>query len=246
MRGNLLRRLISARWMPRVYPRPCGETRPFGKCSDCGYRRRLGLSPPMRGNLSGPVECRCRLHVSGLSPPMRGNLRLQEQSQCIDYPAQLPIGLRRVYPRPCGETPPVRPMTVMDDAGLSPPMRGNLGPVFGRRRISGTRGLSPPMRGNHSIPASWPVLAGNRVYPRPCGETITSMLPLMSTDIGSIPAHAGKPRPMFRYRVYPRVRGKVGTEFYRVYPRPCGETDLDPPIDCLRDWGLSPPMRGNL
>ena len=55
-----------------------------------------------------------------------------------------------------------------------------------------------------------------------------------STTTGSIPAHAGKPRP-------PPRRSRPS----RVYPRPCGETAITTPGMRVPS-GLSPPMRGNL
>ena len=132
----------------RVYPRPCGETRIISRAS-------------------GPAQ--------GLSPPMRGNHPLPGQydtcSRSIPAHAGKPYRLRqvaappRVYPRPCGETrlPFVgeRP-----DQGLSPPMRGN------RFYVARSRGRVRSIPAHAGKPgASRLERMGDRVYPRPCGET---------------------------------------------------------------------------
>ncbi len=91
-----------------------------------------------------------------------------------------------------------------------------------------------------------------KVYPRPCGETALALYPKKATpglsppmrgnlnsipcryiSMGSIPAHAGKPR----------LRAQ-GSGLSRVYPRPCGETESCLEVICGPE-GLSPPMRGN-
>ena len=59
-------------------------------------------------------------------------------------------------------------------------------------------------------------------------------LPVWMRLRGSIPAHAGKPKALCL------LRGHC-----RVYPRPCGETVIFK-YESRHDWGLSPPMRGNL
>ncbi len=76
------------------------------------------------------------------------------------------------------------------------------------RELGFRKGLSPPMRGNHRI----------AVYGH--------------VEIGSIPAHAGKPAA---------AAGRSSRS--RVY-RPCGETICWRPLRSSR-MGLSPPMRGN-
>ena len=112
----------------------------------------------------------------------------------------------RVYPRPRGGTQ-ARSICTESRSGLSPPTRGTYRVQW---RTDAQSGLSPPTRGN---------LCG-------CGRRWTRL--------GSIPAHAGEPKPgryaPSRAAVYPRPRG--GT--YRVQWR----TDAQS--------GLSPPTRGNL
>ncbi len=194
----------------RVYPRPCGET-------------NIQRDVPIGGG--------------GLSPPMRGNRRATAPGRWWrrSIPAHAgkpaarswPAPGARVYPRPCGET------------RILP--RGHLRP----------RGSIPAHAGKPAgLDRQWRL---DRVYPRPCGETLESALqrrvdeglspPMRGNplrrgkprkDIGSIPAHAGKPASS-------RTRSCTA----RVYPRPCGET-VCRGVGKPYPTGLSPPMRGNL
>ncbi len=216
--------------MSRVYPRPCGETGGGGG----GGLFAPGLSPPMRGN---PGDRDCMTAAAGSIPAHAGK---------PVRPTKLP-GTIRVYPRPCGETQ-VSGSPRQVSAGLSPPMRGN--PGF-QLRLCGRCGSIPAHAGK---PA--PAFSGacpSRVYPRPCGETLTwahsrpgpqGLSPPMRGNLhahqrvhapgGSIPAHAGKPAVACRNRRHDRV-----------YPRPCGETSRTA-RSTPGGRGLSPPMRGNL
>ena len=153
--------------------------------------------------------------------------------------------MRKVYPRPCGETR----FALLDSArvsGLSPPMRGNRGQF---RSALASHGSIPAHAGK-------PVQGGryqpyHQVYPRPCGETPDVFLSALTkgglsppmrgnlrryrtppTFRRSIPAHAGKP-----------VANQVTLPLIRVYPRPCGETRTVFESD-VGEPGLSPPMRG--
>ena len=152
----------------------------------------------------------------------------------------------RVYPRPCGET--LGPHIIQEGSkGLSPPMRGN---PYHASLADDSKGSIPAHAGKPEAG-----LHGERqvrVYPRPCGETDPSRAgagepeglspPMRGNrahraphhDVpGSIPAHAGKP-----------CSCRSSRRRIRVYPRPCGETDIVA-SGCRRCRGLSPPMRGN-
>ena len=151
-----------------------------------------------------------------------------------------------VYPRACGET------WVSIDfleaiMGLSPRMRGNrekvISEIFNLGSIPAHAGKP---RGDQGLPArDW-------VYPRACGETLglgirlypfLGLSPRMRGNqigvvkglphLGSIPAHAGKPRG---------DQGLPARDW--VYPRACGET-LGLGIRLYPFLGLSPRMRGN-
>ena len=157
-----------------------------------------------------------------------------------------PPGLRRVYPRACGETSG-NPIERPPRKGLSPRMRGNrnadLLDVQGAGSIPAHAGKPRRRRGWRP----W-----SRVYPRACGETPSpeelsrvgrGLSPRMRGNQlgpgghahgqGSIPAHAGKP-----YLVDDVNRHT------RVYPRACGETSIEGDVALQRE-GLSPRMRGN-
>ena len=151
-----------------------------------------------------------------------------------------------VYPRLCGGTRngdrPVR-----GDNGLSPPVRGNRG----LRRVKWWAGRSiPACAGEPSISDTIPT--PRKVYPRLCGGTARSDIPRANADglsppvrgnplfappavmaDGSIPACAGEP-----------VTGRPGWRIWRVYPRLCGGTIINPSLDDSFQ-GLSPPVRGN-
>ena len=214
----------------RVYPRPRGGT----EVSRDSGRTGTGLSPPTRGN---PVSASLSVLGTWSIPAHAGEPRRR-----VAGAASCPV-----YPRPRGGTT-MRPIVSTSTTGLSPPTRGNRDePVLGGLRhrsipahagepivSTGTRGttavyprprggtadipgkdrpyegLSPPTRGNHR--------AGVQPSPGP----------------GSIPAHAGEPRPDLHppllWRVYPRPRG--GTQ---------GATRRTGQMS-----GLSPPTRGNL
>ena len=145
-----------------------------------------------------------------------------------------------------GATTDITAMTV-NQAGLSPGVRGNRLPPFFLSRFPG------------SIPASagqpWLAVtqAGPRkVYPRECGATpeavgtiyaIGGLSPRVRGNQGrgpggvqggrSIPASAGQPSPRRT-----RSRGPW------VYPRECGATRRGTPAPGT-GWGLSPRVRGN-
>ena len=133
-----------------VYPRPCGET--FWRI--CTEICAPGLSPPMRGNLAIGHQS---IGPAGSIPAHAGKPSRLDHRQSEG----------RVYPRPCGETAAVgrEALTV---EGLSPPMRGN--PCRGKfsmtslRSIPAHAGKPEAWRGRDNV---------SRVYPRPCGETVS-------------------------------------------------------------------------
>ena len=177
-----------------------------------------GLSPPVRGS---PVAPRSRFRLrrsiparagepsvvmiglgpTGLSPPVRGSRRVPEGKLIRVYPrpcggARGHRGVRStVYPRPCGGAtePGTQAGSAGTDAGLSPPVRGNLlaMPPWKRRGVAvyprPCGGARMRRVGRRALPT--------RVYPRPCGgapaETGRLALPLM----GLSPPVRGKPCP---------------------------------------------------
>ena len=193
----------------KVYPRPCGGT---------GWRRvagtpGTGLSPPVRGNLADVAALGDR---DGSIPARAGE------------PASSLIALARrwVYPRPCGGTQSSPPLGT-EEAGLSPPVRGNRSHLDGEGTATG----SIPARAGE--PRLCPMSPSPiTVYPRPCGGTGTQVergqiLEGLSPPVrgnpcdflsasqfqGSIPARAGEPV------------GRAIVYFENgVYPRPCGGT----------------------
>ena len=141
-------RVSRRRLVGSVYPRVCGGT-PRGPCRPTGP---TGLSPRVRGNLSG----RSCMRVLPRSIPA-----------CAGEPviAILLVYQSSVYPRVCGGTPRPFP-SGLGRLGLSPRVRGNRKPP--------TIQLKP----NGSIPAcagepSWTLLMKilMPVYPRVCGGT---------------------------------------------------------------------------
>ena len=213
-----------------VYPRPRGGTTTRGLPRPA----TSGLSPPTRGNRAAEVR----------ESPIIGSIPAHAGEPWICTPP--PHG-DTVYPRPRGGTS-IAPTPALDVGGLSPPTRGN-------RKWTPASSYAP-----WSIPAH----AGEpkqlprerdsrRVYPRPRGGTLEYHAPPLGCEglspptrgnrlqrlvriisFGSIPAHAGEPRPK------PNPRAADG-----VYPRPRGGTGRRGVRSVERE-GLSPPTRGNL
>ena len=201
---------LEASSLARVYPRPCGGTRP--EWSD--EHKQQGLSPPVRGN---PCPRASRGSPAGSIPARAG-----------EPPSGISAsGPTRVYPRPCGGTASIAGY-LNKLQGLSPPVRGNRL----HRRLSEQASGSIPARAGE--PAS---LSKNktttRVYPRPCGGTgfvrdfrgqpesglsppvrgNQIALSRSGTRVRSIPARAGEPASS--------VSSDISSG---VYPRPCGGT----------------------
>ncbi len=197
-----------SRLRPRVYPRVCGEALPVQRTHRC----RQGLSPRMRGSLANAVNA---IPGHRSIPAYAGK------------PGMVCSSARafRVYPRVCGEARLrviVRGLLV----GLSPRMRGSRTLT---RDGQGYRGSIPAYAGKPTIPGA--VHGSAVVYPRVCGEAVTSPSKSVSSSglsprmrgslvlagaadvgVGSIPAYAGKPRTT-----------TAALRFPRVYPRVCGE-----------------------
>ena len=175
-----------------VYPRACGGTYDFSDWPTFD----VGLSPRMRGNQD---EGRGDLQVQGSIPAHAGE------------PPSSPSKrkLARVYPRACGGTFPRRAIG-REGLGLSPRMRGNPPAVLGHAVRSGSipAHAGEPVRLARRVNRTW-------VYPRACGGTgrrnenpasVAGLSPRMRGNLagqgrgdlrlGSIPAHAGEPRPL--------------------------------------------------
>ena len=163
------------------------------------------------------------------------------------------LRLARVSGRACG-------VVSGPSGGLSPRMRGNRRAEAATTCMRGNRVACGDGKAR---PGSIPAHAGEpyrtdalclrrRVYPRACGgtramwvaaRTASGLSPRMRGNHhrrrrrqffeGSIPAHAGEPRPATREE--PALR---------VYPRACGGT-LVRLENATRHLGLSPRMRGN-
>ena len=214
----------------RVYPRPHGE-------ADWGPptpRSNIGLSPPTRG--SRRLEVRQPVGLGSI-PAHTGK------------PPWPPAGgsRRKVYPRPHGEALMV--LLVMGSiSGLSPPTRGSL--LFD--------GIGANLLGSIPAHTGKPLAArlsaqSSAVYPRPHGEAAdrdrrechaSGLSPptrgshagwrRQQDQLGSIPAHTGKPST---------CRRRSGSA--AVYPRPHGEASIRVSSQ-LCSGGLSPPTRGSL
>ena len=223
-RTGMLRRSIPAhagepqgqhgiKLLARVYPRPRGGTTRSAWYQALG----AGLSPPTRGNLHLPIECRGE---GGSIPAHAG--------EPVERPRRPEVGA--VYPRPRGGTAAVIP-ALLTVGGLSPPTRGNHSAPLD---IRNKRRSIPAHAGEPNMPPA-PQSPG-AVYPRPRGGTsrrrerpdwqLGLSPPTRGNQrgqrqtnggIGSIPAHAGEPH-RFRKRLRQR----------QVYPRPRGGTPTSP------------------
>ena len=135
----------------------------------------------------------------------------------------------------------------MGESGLSPPTRGS--PIV-RIRLVAPVGSIPAHAGKPTRSRTGRRPTG--VYPRPRGEATLPSRPTKTGDglspptrgsrgasppkarfMGSIPAHAGKPR-----------QRAASCRIRPVYPRPRGEAESALPSR-LVDHGLSPPTRGS-
>ena len=212
-----------------VYPRVCGGTQAVA------WKKipLAGLSPRVRGN---------RAWSRSANPPP-GSIPACAGEPLTGYTARRCGG---VYPRVCGGTINDAAAAVMP-AGLSPRVRGNLGPVG----TPGVRGGSiPACAGEPRCPPGG--CAASRVYPRVCGGTprreghmrqVEGLSPRVRGNrgtisarrprAGSIPACAGEPGSRTQ-------RSRAG----RVYPRVCGGTRARR-CRSSAPSGLSPRVRGN-
>ena len=135
-------------YVPRVYPRACGET--MAKAKE--IRRNQGLSPRMRGNLQIALANGAS---AGSIPAHAGKPGHDRQG----------YDREGVYPRACGETI-CREFGSCFPRGLSPRMRGNPGHATG---AGPARGSIPAHAGKPQIGLVLGYLP--MVYPRACGET---------------------------------------------------------------------------
>ena len=153
---------------------------------------------------------------------------------------------RKVDPRACGEAASSH-YTEEGLLGRSPRMRGSL---VGEKKRVVLEWSIPAHAGKPS--SSMPRIRVIRVDPRACGEAIVAAgivsdsegrsprmrgsqywMPSAPGSMGSIPAHAGKPRARSRTR-----------DRRRVDPRACGEAGKDYfQVDVFE--GRSPRMRGS-
>ena len=214
---------------PAVYPRVCGGTLP----TSYGVQMPCGLSPRVRGNRGADTR---RSQKARSIPACAG-----EPPMCVDSDH-----VQSVYPRVCGGTCKCG-CRVQIMRGLSPRVRGNPG----------------VMRAIDTIARSIPACAGeplnrdrllnrDRVYPRVCGGTGPTCLPLYR-DRGLSPRVRGNhPKSMFEGRGYGSIPACAGepttplspTPASPVYPRVCGGTQV-PAADTNATSGLSPRVRGN-
>ena len=214
----------------KVYPRVCGGT----VSVDGGGGWYEGLSPRVRGNPGMPPPA-CQ---SGRSIPACAG-----EPPCV----ALSRGPGRVYPRVCGGTAAMASMAVVV-AGLSPRVRGNHQPLprcgSNRRSIPACAGEPLSVGGN---------FAGETVYPRVCGgtaDTPSSGIPASGLSPRVRGNRAGVSNGTWGTRSIPACAGEPTSQRpaavnQRVYPRVCGGTGIDGPLQGRRQ-GLSPRVRGNL
>ncbi len=235
---------------PGVYPRACGGTR----LVPLALGLVQGLSPRMRGNLARGIRAdsgrgSIPAHAGEPSGPVPPSMWTGVYPRACGEPRPADRRHRStwVYPRACGGTR-LEAMGHVYHEGLSPRMRGNPPlrpyPVVAQGSIPAHAG-EPPCHGTGAVP--------DQVYPRACGGTgqdrrllrpARGLSPRMRGNLagvvlrllqaGSIPAHAGEPRP-----AWPRAPRRG------VYPRACGGTAYG--LEQIGGpEGLSPRMRGNL
>ena len=214
---------------PQVYPRPRGGTREGWRIA----RRRLGLSPPTRGNRLGRLG---RLGRSGSIPAHAGEPTRSPSSSTSSG----------VYPRPRGGTESSASGSARMD-GLSPPTRGNR--TISVEYADGGRSI-PAHAGEPATKRPATPCAG--VYPRPRGGTPTKTNAGWSAN-GLSPPTRGNPTIKNRCkngsRSIPAHAGELrasdeGLAMAWVYPRPRGGT-VKSASGSARTSGLSPPTRGN-
>ena len=154
----------------RVYPRPCGGA----GLVVLPMKLNAGLSPSVRGSHG----FRSHLSLPHRSIPARAG----EPGR-----ARRCASACRVYPRPCQGAPSFQ-RTIHHNSGLSPPVRGSLGPDGAGRVREG----SIPARAGEPLPRGSTDL-NNRVYPRPCGGALASRV-ATALKAGLSPPVRGSPR----------------------------------------------------
>ena len=217
--------VFSVCMLTRVYPRVCGGTWAI----DTAYVGSIGLSPRVRGNLTG-------------YPAVKETERSIPACAGEPLPPESLPAPTRVYPRVCGGTSNPFP-----NPGLSPRVRGN--PLPPRVRALSSRSIpacagEPASTAFHSIQG--------RVYPRVCGGTNAGVSGPGSCH-GLSPRVRGNPSPAIRTRScawsIPACAGEpplpaAAGSTNGVYPRVCGGTQAAKRGEWAR-CGLSPRVRGN-
>ena len=248
LRGNHIRfRMLQN--TERSIPAPAGE--PEGSATHS--ISVPGLSPRLRGN--PPVAVQAVL-VPGSIPAPAGEppTKTTDAASKTVYPracggtacCRTNRQNVEVYPRACGGTE-VPEAGIYEVQGLSPRLRGNL------------RSIWPGQQRNRSIPApaGEPDLgqlcgAKDRVYPRACGGTCSTMVISYSREGLSPRLRGNPPQPALALRVPGSIPAPAGEptlpaeccEWRAVYPRACGGTIL-PCTKAKTISGLSPRLRGN-
>ena len=247
VRGNR-QRLHPAKHSRRSIPACAGEP---------GLTRTAAYKRAVYPRLCGGTAIRIGAYdmPNGLSPPVRENpgmlffiiMRLRSIPACAGEPrdAVFHHHATAVYPHLCGGTEVNYPSDG-NDAGLSPPVRGNrcpaAGGTWGQRSIPACAGEPRRTSGNrHS----------GEVYPRVCGGTKRSST-RQSPPTGLSPrvwgnrgrgSYCGLSTASISACVGEPGRRAAGKSFPGVYPRVCGE----PPARYPGAWhygGLSPRVRG--
>ena len=224
------RRIWRRRWVMRVHPRVCGESRSEAG----GVLNRAGPSPRVRGI---PTVAWGGAVATGSIPACAGNPE-RAPPRCFRS---------RVHPRVCGESGTSVPSLMMS-TGPSPRVRGIrrldleadliggsipacAGNPRGRSGATASRGVHPRVCGESTVAES---IQGSQRGPSPRVRGIRDVALDGGVATGSIPACAGNPRSVIVIRTAPRV-----------HPRVCGESGRPPGSRC-RGSGPSPRVRGIL
>ena len=135
-------------WTLKVYPRVCGGT----YIRQSPRKRRLGLSPRVRGNRHAGAT---RTGRFGSIPACAGE----------PFQGQRQLRIPKVYPRVCGGTVRIMGLIVFAH-GLSPRVRGN--PQGSAHLKKACRSIPACAGEPLAAPSLW---LASRVYPRVCGGT---------------------------------------------------------------------------
>ena len=192
---------VTPRGCVTVYPRVCGGT----ASAVMSRYARIGLSPRVRGNLSGRLwqAWQRRSIPACAGEPLRTNWKMRA---------------KQVYPRVCGGTCPAaqRPGK---HYGLSPRVRGN---HTGLGTDVAHQGSIPACAGEPALPLFVMVMV--RVYPRVCGGTLPSST-LRASPVGLSPRVRGNHIPddlaADNERSIPACAGEPAQPCSILWHRPC-------------------------